>query len=58
MTSWRSPGSGSRRFALPSFDLLGYHFQVTRFMVMEVVAAVLVAIDRDSAGAPRGAATG
>jgi F-type H+-transporting ATPase subunit a len=28
---------------LPSFDLFGHHFQLTKFMVLEVVAAVLVA---------------
>lgn len=28
--------------ALPKFDILGYDFQITRFMVMEVIAALLV----------------
>jgi F-type H+-transporting ATPase subunit a len=29
---------------LPSFDLGPYHFQLTRFMVMEVVAAILIVL--------------
>ncbi len=29
---------------LPAFDIAGYHLQITRFMVMELIAAVLLAL--------------
>lgn len=33
---------GGVEFALPAFDLFGYRFQITKFMVLEVVAGLLV----------------
>jgi F-type H+-transporting ATPase subunit a len=33
---------GGLEFHLPGFDLFGHHFQVTKFMVLEVVAALLI----------------
>src|SRR5215213_9911316 len=34
---------GGLHIHLPEINLFGYHFQVTKFMVLELVAAVLVA---------------
>jgi F-type H+-transporting ATPase subunit a len=35
-------GKAGKVIPLPEYDLFGYHFQVTRFMVMEVIAAGLI----------------
>ncbi len=35
---------GGVHIHLPAFDLFGYHFQVTKFMILELLAAVLVAV--------------
>src|SRR5262249_17121808 len=31
-------------WSLPSINLFGYHFQITKFMILEVLAAVLIAL--------------
>ncbi|MES2790009.1 MAG: F0F1 ATP synthase subunit A [Planctomycetota bacterium] len=44
-THFELPGFlGGNSAELPAFDILGYHFQVTKFMVLQVVAGLLTLI--------------